>query len=806
MPPSGSQQPLIYVLGEGPGGDEDTSGIQFQGAAGQYLRRVFCEVGIPEDWCAFDNAVRCRPTVVEKGRWGEQIKNRAPDPKEVEICGTYTPGFLRQYQPAVILGLGNIPLSWAWGNKSPGITNVRGLWMPVQGIPYFASFHPSHAMRAEEDDPDSPIGVVFKTDLRRFRESLNSIQPVFALPQPEDGVVAEVDQLATFDAKLEDMFGMERMVSVDLETTTLKPTDPGAAVYSIAVSTGDKTYACVFTSPDDGRKAMQILARCLASKDSWVAHNAQFELGWLSCFCPDYAATLRKNFLCTMLMVRVLHHRKETMGLDNATRIELGVDVKSLTRVNADKILTYAPHEVSVYNAYDAKYGYFLLERLLPQIQAASEADRTEIERLHRCVPALVWMELQGLTLDRSQLDVLDSEFSAVLQRYNEAAGAIPEVRSVSALGVVSLSANRFIAQVLEEGYKIKLPRTASGKQSATDEATLAPLARDGNAFAALVLSYRRTSKQYSTYVTPLKLMTNGRVHPGVSSTLTDTGRFSSQNPNIQNFPKRRDVRVRSSIVSSPGTVFVGADYKALEALVIACLSKDPRLCHELINGIDTHSRWAKEVLKRYPKYQDHCLREADIIGEISEKEAFVTVRGQIKNEFVFAEFYGSVASACAGRMEVPEEIVAEVEKIFWHDYIKVKQKLEVDLAAYRQTGQARLATGRIRQGPLSINQITNTLVQGVAADIVRDAFCRLYELSVETGIADIAPRVHIHDELIFEVREELVEDVIELATQEMVKPSFDFISVPLTVKVTVGTRWSDMEEAGAVTGKVYGQ
>jgi DNA polymerase I-like protein with 3'-5' exonuclease and polymerase domains len=103
------------------------------------------------------------------------------------------------------------------------------------------------------------------------------------------------------------------------------------------------------------------------------------------------------------------------------------------------------------------------------------------------------------------------------------------------------------------------------------------------------------------------------------------------------------------------------------------------------------------------------------------------------------------------------------------------------------------LLTGRRRYGPLSRNQICNSPIQGTMAEIVIDAMNRISELD----LWDIQPILNIHDDLGFHVLEELAEDYMEIILAEMLKPTFDFINVPLMVEMSIGKNLFDMHEVG---------
>ena len=134
----GSEAPLVLVVGEGPGADEDASGRPFVGRAGALLDKMLLSVGLSRQKnCYIANIVKCRPP-----------GNRNPDSGEVAACLPYLNRQIELLKPRLILGLGNVPAT-ALLNSGGGITRLRGKWASYRDIPYLPTFHPSYLLRDE---------------------------------------------------------------------------------------------------------------------------------------------------------------------------------------------------------------------------------------------------------------------------------------------------------------------------------------------------------------------------------------------------------------------------------------------------------------------------------------------------------------------------------------------------------------------------------------------------------------------------------------------------------------------------------
>ncbi len=163
VPGEGAEHPLVLVVGEGPGAEEDQTGRPFVGKAGQLLDKMLASIGLFRDKnCFIANVVKCRPP-----------NNRDPLPGETAACRAY---FLRQISllnPRIILSVGRIPTQTLL-NTSEGITNLRGQFTGFLGIPFLPTFHPSALLR------DDTLKRPAWEDLKILRNALAEADPGYA--------------------------------------------------------------------------------------------------------------------------------------------------------------------------------------------------------------------------------------------------------------------------------------------------------------------------------------------------------------------------------------------------------------------------------------------------------------------------------------------------------------------------------------------------------------------------------------------------------------------------------------------------
>jgi DNA polymerase I-like protein with 3'-5' exonuclease and polymerase domains/uracil-DNA glycosylase len=275
----------------------------------------------------------------------------------------------------------------------------------------------------------------------------------------------------------------------------------------------------------------------------------------------------------------------------------------------------------------------------------------------------------------------------------------------------------------------------------------------------------------------------------------------NSENPNIQNFPKRKNREIRRIIIPGKGHVIVPIDFGQLEARIIAMVSRDKVLCQSIINGEDIHSVWLNKVLEAYP---DYLIRLADKTGETDEKKIRKGGRTIIKTDFVFASFYGSSAKSCARKTGVPLKIMEGIAEEFWYVHRGVKRWIDTQRSNYQQTGDVPTITGRVRHAVVPGNEVINNPIQGVAADIVLEAQNELSILSRQRKDPYLHPRINVHDDITFILpnSDEEIARYIEEIMPIMVKVRFPWQIVPLSVECSLGEKnWADVEELTTYTG-----
>jgi DNA polymerase I len=429
------------------------------------------------------------------------------------------------------------------------------------------------------------------------------------------------------------------------------------------------------------------------------------------------------------------------------------------------------------YAAEDADVTFRFAQRLRPRL--SSESVTRVYERVDRhLVPVLADMEMTGIKVDREELGRLSAEFAgqmATLEtEIHAAAGGPFAVGSPKQLGEVL-----FVRMGLKGGRKGK-----TGDYS-TDVNELERLAADGVEVARKVLDWRQVSKLKSTYTDALQQQINprtGRVHTSYSLVGAQTGRLSSNDPNLQNIPIRTENgrRIREAFVAEPGNVLLSADYSQIELRLAAHMADVPALKAAFANGDDIHSLTAQELF-----------------GEVNRD-----TRGRAKT-INFSILYGISRWGLAGRMgTTADEAQALIDRYF-ERFPGINRYIAETLEHVRETGFTTTLFGRKthfnniksanqaeRQG--AERAAINAPIQGTSADIIKRAMVRMLPALRAAGLPDVKMLLQVHDELVFELPEgdvaaakPVIERVMADAAEPMVK-----LDVPLGVEIGTGKSW----------------
>jgi uracil-DNA glycosylase family 4 len=787
MKPTGDPECDFYIIGEAPGEDEDYEGKQFVGKSGEILRpRLPNRI---RDRVRYNNTIRCRPP-----------NNRDPEPIEVECCRPSIERDIAQARPRAILGFGNAPLQWAIGQT--GITRWRGRVIPVVigGHPcwYFPIEHPASILRKRNRWATRPKDIGSEAERMYVFDIENAVRLVDELPDPvvhtRDDVfkgITTVDGTSRGDAQLIADYLREAadcpLTGLDFETIGLRPYWRESRILSIAVATERESLAFPFDhprapwSPRDQEMIREAFTYYLSSPRTLKAvHHLAFEMEWVAVF-------FGKNLLRagpwgdTLSQAFVLDERsgRRELSLGFLTLENFGVNIKDLSSVNTQHPEDEPLSALLPYNAVDAKYHRALFpvqERKLNQ-----ERLLEQYELQVRRIPTVVLTQVKGIPVDQD----LAKEFSH--QFGKEIAAITDELRDLPVVQQWEREHNKTFSPSNNDDISYILRNYLHANITSTDSSVLDKIDHD---FPRLVLDYRERAKLKSTYVdcllpdSPKRIIyPDGLLHPILNTTETETTRLSSEDPNEQNWPKRKHREIRRQIAVPRGEVIAAFDYGQIQARNIAMESLDPFLVKALWERYDIHTEWTEKLAYAYPER---------VGGKryLKDKKALKTFRDDVKNQWTFPLFFGAQLESVAAYLKIPPEVIKPLYDEYWDTFEGVLRWQNRLIKSYEDRGYVENLSGRRRRGPLSKNQIINSPIQADEAEIVCDAMNRLSE----TELWVLQPMMAIHDDLTFRLTERELEDHAETIIREMLACPFTWAqSVPITVELSVGTDWESL-------------
>ena len=394
----------------------------------------------------------------------------------------------------------------------------------------------------------------------------------------------------------------------------------------------------------------------------------------------------------------------------------------------------------------------------------------------NKLVPVLASMENFGIKIDKKYFENYKKELQENIEKLEK------EIYSLSG-ETFNIGSPKQLGEILFEKMGIEpVKKTKTGYS--TDVEVLEVLALRGIEIAEKLLEYRGFTKLLSTYVEPLPKLSDedDRIHTTFNQNGTSTGRLSSANPNIQNIPVRTDegIKIRKGFISQDGWSLVSFDYSQIELRVLAELSKDENLLLAYKKDKDLHDLTARKIF--FKTDEEQVTREQRSIAKVIN----------------FSILYGKTPFGLSKELKIPVADASQYIKTYFEQYPKVKKFLENVLENARQNGFVETLYGTRRY----INNINssnknlqaqanrmavNTVVQGTAANIIKKVMIKLYDEFKNND--DIKMLLQVHDELIFEVKDEVSEKYME-KIKEIMEGTIKFEDIRLRANGSVAKNW----------------
>jgi len=621
--------------------------------------------------------------------------------------------------------------------------------------------------------------------LREAKEAGES--PAESAPAQDSRYETVLEQ-AAFDAWLQKLAAAE-LIAFDTETTSIDAQQAQVVGVSFAVEPGEAAYVPLAHSymgvPQqlDRDAVLKALKPLLEDPNkAKVGQHAKYDINVLA--NASTPIEVRGVAFDTMLESYVLNSTATRHDMDSLALKYLGhstirfedIAGKGAKQLTFDQI---ALEQAGPYAAEDADVTLRLHQALWEKLQAIPSLAKVLTDIEMPLVPVLARIERNGALVDANLLGLQSRELGEKMVEL--------ERKSFELAGQeFNLGSPKQLGAILYE--KLGLPvlaKTATGQPS-TAENVLADLAEQDYELPKVIMQYRSLSKLKSTYTDKLPEQINprtGRIHTSYHQAVAATGRLSSTDPNLQNIPIRtaEGRRIRQAFVAPAGCRLLSADYSQIELRIMAHLAQDEGLLDAFRHDRDVHRATAAEVFG---------LPLEEVTPEQRRRAKAIN----------FGLIYGMSAFGLAKQIGVErKEAQAYIDRYFAR-YPGVLAYMERTRAQAAEQGYVETLYGRRLYLPeigsknaamrkAAERTAINAPMQGTAADIMKLAMVAVDDWLQASGI-DARVILQVHDELVLEVREDLVEEVAAKLRDLMGKAAE--LAVPLIVETGSGSNWDE--------------
>jgi DNA polymerase I len=574
------------------------------------------------------------------------------------------------------------------------------------------------------------------------------------------------------------------LIAFDTETTSIDAMRAEIVGISFAVETRQAAYVPVAHDYPgaprqlDRTEVLEVLRPILEDKNkAKVGQHAKYDINVLS----THGITVRGIAHDTMLESYVLNSTASRHDMDTLAKRHLGYQTIHYEDVagKGAKQIGFSQVDLDTarrYAAEDADITLRLHKAMWPRLEADPSLCSVYLDIEIPLVPVLARMEQRGVLVD---VEALRTQSRQLASRMHELTTECHQIAGRK----FSLDSPKQLQALLFDELKLPVMVKTPKGQPSTNEEALEAIARE-HELPRLILEYRGLAKLRSTYTEKLAEIVNprtGRVHTSYHQATAATGRLSSSDPNLQNIPVRtvEGRRIRQAFIAPKGWSILAADYSQIELRIMAHLSADEGLLAAFRSDQDVHRSTAAEVFGVPLDAVDSDQRRA-------------------AKAINFGLMYGMSAFGLARQLGIGRGEAQDYIARYFQRYPGVRDFMERTREQAHAKGYVETVFGR----RLYLDNITsrnqaqragaeraaiNAPMQGTAADIIKRAM-----LAVDTWLegrdGEARMLMQVHDELVFEVRSDCVEEIRDGVRRHMAQAAE--LAVPLVVDIGVGENW----------------
>lgn len=512
-------------------------------------------------------------------------------------------------------------------------------------------------------------------------------------------------------------------------------------------------------------------------------HNVKFDMAILQ----QHGLVIKGICFDTMLASYLLNPGTRQHNLDAVAFTELHfekITKEDLLGAKKDKIdFTEAPLEkLNLYACEDADITFRLKKKLEGHLRE-QKLEKLLLEMELPLASVLLEMEQHGIQLDVRYLELLSAKLHARISELEQAIYA-------EAGSKFNINSTQQLSVILFEDLAINplgLSRTKTGISTGADELLKI---RDEHPIVKLIEEYRELTKLTSTYIDALPKLVHvqsGRIHTNYNQTIAATGRLSSTDPNLQNIPVRGEwgKEVRKAFTAGDGCKLLALDYSQIELRLAAHFSQDKTMIKSFKNNLDIHTSTAAAI------------------NQVALDEVTKEMRRAAK-AVNFGVLYGQGPHGLAQAADIPYWQAKQFIDQYFEVFPGIKKYVEETTKFAQHYGFVETLFGRkrflpeINSGVLPVRRgaermAVNTPLQGTAADMIKVAMIQVQKYLHENFKAEeIKMLLQVHDELIFEVREDLVEQTAQAIKKIM--EGVIKLKVPVVAEIKSGPNWGELD------------
>lgn len=572
----------------------------------------------------------------------------------------------------------------------------------------------------------------------------------------------------------------DAMVAFDTETTGLDPTKDHLVGFSFSCDVKTGYYVPMMhsylgvgdqVSIDIAKQAIKAIFERRV-----IGHNIKFDLH----FVTRFLGVESLNIHADTMVLAWLTDSARSLSMDNLSQNLLHHEMIHFkdTVKKGENFASVAIEDACKYAGEDAYITYRLYEVLREQLllkggqEALDEAFNVEFP----FTLTLLGMEKEGIAVDTSVLETFKKEvaheIATLSEQIHNACGTVFNLNSPKQLGVVL-----FETLGLPHGKKTKTGYS-------TDEQVLEGL-KNEHPMIPMLLQYREYHKLYSTYIEPLIALTqndsDSRIYTSFVQTGTATGRLSSKNPNLQNIPVKTalGMRIREAFVAPAGKKLIGIDYSQIELRLLAHFSNDSVLVNAFNEGHDIHMQTA--------------------IALFGEEEA--ASKRNIAKTVNFGLLYGMGQKKLSDTLGITTKEAKEIIERYFETFPSVKGYFSGIVEQAKEMGYVETLLHRRRYFDFGSatpmlkaayeRESVNTVFQGSASDLIKLSMNAIDRM-VHTENLRAKMLLQIHDELIFEVDEDVAEEYARRFVEVM--ENIMKLRIPLKTSMHIGNHWGELK------------